>query len=192
MNKPSILKTINNKNNRNKTNVLKTINNNDNINNIDIKPKNMKYKIKTKNVVYYKNKEYKQPEYRISRNLRFKQVINIFKDYTIKNKTKYNNCLITRFDLLFKKNFKTSNIKLDKINIVSVLNKPNRICDNLYLFPYKHIDKFQELANNNIDTNYHYMRTKLNNIGPVNYILSENDHVKNLSFYKIVRNYIKK
>ena len=55
------------------------------------------------------------------------------------NPRSYDLILITRFDLLFQKKFHESNINFDKFNIVSILERPDLICDNFYLFPYKYI-----------------------------------------------------
>ena len=131
----------------------------------------------------------KIPDNTFSRNLRFKQVIDLFIDYTIENNTSYDHCIITRFDLLFQKDFELSNINFDIINIVSVLEHKNVICDNFYLFPYKHINEFQKLATDNLNINYHCIENKINKIDKINFILSEYKHIINLSFYKIVRTY---
>ena len=64
-------------------------------------------------------------DYIISRNKKIESAI----DLCIEGGGEYDLVLITRFDLLFQKDFADSNIHLDKINIVSVLERPNLICD---------------------------------------------------------------
>jgi hypothetical protein len=102
----------------------------------------------------------------------------------------YDLVLITRFDLLFQKDFNKSNIEFDKFNMVSILEKPNLICDNFYLFPYKFLKPFSEIAKNNFTSRFHDMKDELYakiNENSVNYILNENCSISELSFYKIVR-----
>jgi len=70
-----------------------------------------------------------------SRNEKLDNVI----DLCLNNGFIYDLILITRFDLLFQKKFHESNINFDKFNIVSILERPDLICDNFYLFPYKYI-----------------------------------------------------
>jgi hypothetical protein len=103
------------------------------------------------------------------------------------SKVEYETCLITRFDLLFQKDFGDSNIDFDKINIVSLLESPNLICDNFYLLPYKLLHSFYDLVQKNQYGRFHDMLCNILKISDVNYILNENNYVKELSFYKIVR-----
>jgi hypothetical protein len=72
----------------------------------------------------------------ISRNEKFLNVMELCMD------TQYDLYLITRFDLMFQKDFNQSNLQLDKFNLVSILEQPNYICDNFYLFPHKYFDSF--------------------------------------------------
>ena len=103
---------------------------------------------------------------------------------------KYDVCLITRFDLLFQKEFETCNINFETINIVSILEKPNLICDNFYLLPYRLLEEFYKLIENNIYTRFHDIRKPLSKISEINYIYSEHVVVSKLSFYKIIRTQI--
>jgi hypothetical protein len=122
----------------------------------------------------------------ISRNEKFKNVIELLLS---ENKI-YDLVLITRFDLLFNIDFNESNIKFDKFNLVSILEKPHLICDNFYLFPYKYINNFFNVVNKNINTSFHYIKNDIDNINGesfVNYILSNNTIIRDLKFYTIVR-----
>lgn len=125
-----------------------------------------------------------------SRNLKFKRVIEL----CIESKITYDLVLITRFDLHFKKNFNNVNIKFDKLNLVSILEKPNLICDNFYLFPYKYLNDLLNVVNKNIYKSFHYIKDDIENINGknfVNYIFNENLTISKLSFYKIVEILIK-
>ena len=82
----------------------------------------------------------------LSRNKKLESVI----DLCINEGNEYDLILITRFDLLFQKDFANSNIDFDKINIVSVLEKSNLICDNFYLFPYKYLIPFKKIRFNKL------------------------------------------
>jgi len=102
----------------------------------------------------------------------------------------YDLILITRFDLIFKKDFDKSNINFDNFNLVSILEKPHLICDNFYLFPYKYFQIFSNIVKKNINKSLNLIQNELYykiNINSVNYILNENRLVWNLSFYKIFR-----
>ena len=122
----------------------------------------------------------------ISRNTKLINVIEQCK----KSKIDYDLILITRFDLLFKIDFNKSNIKLDKFNLVSILEKEHLICDNFYLFPYNILDKFYNIIKINIHKSNHLIKNDIENINGkdfINYILNENTNIRNLTFYKIVR-----
>ena len=79
---------------------------------------------------------------------------------------------------------------MDKFNLVSILEKPNLICDNFYLFPYKHLKNFSNIVKKNIKKNAHQIKEDIENINGtdyINYILNENVRLHYLTFYKIVR-----
>ena len=122
-----------------------------------------------------------------SRNSKFNAVI----DLCLNNSNTYNLVLITRFDLLFQKQFETSNIQLDKFNLVSILEQPSYICDNFYLFPYKYLTHLSNICKRHMNSSFHYIKYEFDNINGreyINYILNENVFVAELSFYKILRN----
>ena len=119
-----------------------------------------------------------------------KEKLNNVIDLCLNSGFTYDLILITRFDLLFQKEFNKSNIDFDKFNIVSILKNPNLICDNFYLFPYKYFQIFSNIVKENLDVSHHRIQQDLYNkinITSVNYILNENCLVEYLSFYKIVR-----
>lgn len=124
-----------------------------------------------------------------SRNEKLNDVIEL----CVNSKITYDLFLITRFDLLFQKKFNESNIDFDKFNIVSQLERPNLICDNFYLFHNKYFQTFINIVKQNLNKSFHKIQNQLYdklNIESVNYILNENCFVRQLSFYKIVRNCI--
>jgi len=126
------------------------------------------------------------PHHIIGRN---SKIINVM-DLCLESGNAYDLVLITRFDLLFQKDFNKSNIHFDKFNMVSLLEKPNLICDNFYLFPYKYLKPFSDVAKNNFTGRFHDMKDELYakiDGDSVNYILNENCCVADLSFYKIIR-----
>lgn len=124
-----------------------------------------------------------EEDYIISRNKNLESGI----DLCIEGGGEYDLVLITRFDLLFQKDFAESNIQLDKINIVSVLKRPNLICDNFYLFPYKYLKDFQKVIRKCAKINHSNINNDLEKIAPINYILNENRDISELSFYKIAK-----
>jgi len=118
-----------------------------------------------------------------SRNTKLKYAVELCKN----SKIKYDLVLITRFDLIFNKNFDEINIDFTKINIVSLLEKPNLICDNFYLLPFTQLNMFYKLINKNINNSFHLIKKDLERINKINFMLNENVLVENLNFYKIVR-----
>lgn len=120
----------------------------------------------------------------LSKNIKIDDVVNL----CINEGNEYDLILITRFDLLFQKDFSNSNIQFDKFNVVSILENPNYICDNFYLFPYKYLSEFSKIIKKNIRESHHFIKEDLENMEfPINYILDERTVVADLSFYKIVR-----
>ena len=122
-------------------------------------------------------------DYIISRNKKLESAI----DLCIEGGGEYDLVLITRFDLLFQKDFADSNIQFDKINIVSVLERPNLICDNFYLFPHKYLKDFQKVIRKCANIDNPNIKNDLEKIAPINYILNENCDISELSFYKIAK-----
>ena len=125
----------------------------------------------------------------LSRN---KKLLNVI-ELCLNNNVDYDLILITRFDLLFQKDFSKSNIKLDKFNLVSILEMDHLICDNFYLLPFSKLKKFYEIAKKNVHKSFHCIKQdieKIDNKEFVNYILNEKKGSCSLSFYKIVRNYL--
>ncbi len=119
----------------------------------------------------------------LSRNKKLESVI----DLCINEGNEYDLILITRFDLLFQKDFANSNIDFDKINIVSVLEKSNLICDNFYLFPYKYLIPYKKIIKKCSNINHRNIKKDLEKIDSINYILNENCDINELSFYKIIK-----
>tara|TARA_B100001059_G_C17818923_1_gene577010 strand:- start:1333 stop:2115 length:783 start_codon:yes stop_codon:yes gene_type:complete len=155
----------------------------------DYKPKSYKF-IKNYNNIY------------ASSNIKLKESIKLCLDSNIK----YDNCLITRFDLLFKE--KLTNINYNKINIISELSKEEgyTICDNFYFIPFKYLKQFNDIIkidydNINIKRNIndkdhyeyinkfhrHYIKDKIKKISDIHYIKNEKTYLDSLSFYKINR-----
>ena len=125
-----------------------------------------------------------------ARNLKVEKVIEL----CLESKRKYDHVLITRFDLYFMKDFNKSNIQFDKLNIVSSLNSfrgnLRAICDNFYLMPYEYLEKFLNVLKQNRDKMAHWIGDKFENINGkefINFILDEKTRVRDLSFYKIIR-----
>lgn len=107
----------------------------------------------------------------------------------------YDNVLLTRFDLLFKKDFDSVNIDMNKFNLVTILEKSIVVCDNFYIMPYKMLDIFYKIIKNKSRT--HYIKEDLEKlIGEdlINYIDPFPDDakgrkIKHITFYEIVRQF---
>lgn len=121
-----------------------------------------------------------------SKNKKLNNVINL----CLESGIPYDLILITRFDLLFQKDFDKSNIDFNKFNLVSILEHPTFICDNFYLFPYIFLNIFSNIVNKNLDKMLHFIQKEMYdelNIKSINYILNEHCPIEMLSFYKIIR-----
>lgn len=144
------------------------------------------------NILFDKDKDellnkYKPIKYSFIETKDKNKKINDVVDLCINEGKEYDMILITRFDLLFQKDFANSNIQFDKINIVSILEKPEYICDNFYLFPYKYLKDFQKIIKKCSNINHRNIKNDLENIAQINYILNENCDITALSFYKIAK-----
>ena len=151
-------------------------------NNIDYMKKDLLNTYKPINYIFMENDQNRL----LSRNYKVRAVVKCCLD----SKIKYDNVLITRFDLLFKKNFSDCNIEFDKFNLVYE-NKVH-ICDNFYLFPYSKLEKFYGMLCININVQSHYYKSEINEIVEINYICGKNFTFapQNNPFYIINRNTI--
>ena len=89
-----------------------------------------------------------------SRNRKVDRVI----DLCLESNINYKMVCITRFDLQFQKNFNTCLIDENAFNIVSQLEKPELLCDNFYIIPYKYIHLFSKLVKGKLDDNFHKIK----------------------------------
>ena len=119
-----------------------------------------------------------EEDIQLTKKYKIDDVVNL----CIKEGKEYDLILITCFDILFQKDFSNSNISFDKFNIVSILEEPDYICDNFYLFPYKYLIPFSGI----IKKDYHMIKVEIEKLGcPINYILNERGD-NDLLFYKNV------
>ena len=127
----------------------------------------------------------------ISRNTHFLKSMDLCYNYSIKNNINYEFIIITRFDLSFKIPLNEVNIDYDILNIVSVLETPDVICDNFYIFPLNKLSYIREFINRRIALPAHRYKNKfIKGFGKINYLKNENTLVHKLTFYKIMRNLI--
>jgi hypothetical protein len=115
--------------------------------------------------------------------------LNTATDLCLASGVAYDLVFVTRFDLLFQKDFAEANIALDKFNVVSLVSRENLICDNVYLFPHSFLRPFSIMAKLNIHKNFHTMEDALRTqYGDVNFMWNESGkEIAELDFYKIVR-----
>tara|TARA_Y100000389_G_scaffold189512_1_gene213350 strand:- start:6349 stop:7023 length:675 start_codon:yes stop_codon:yes gene_type:complete len=124
----------------------------------------------------------------VNRNEKFMKCVEL----CMSQKIKYDQILITRFDLLFQRDFHKSNIKLNALNLVSTLEKSSLICDNFYLFSAKFLSSLYNVFNKFHDNkkSFHYLLNyfrKAVGANNINFIYNERKTIENLSFYKIHR-----
>jgi len=125
----------------------------------------------------------------MARNIKFIKVIELCLNYSKQHNIKYDHCLMTRFDLEFRKDFDLCNFKMDRMNITSVLELPTGICDNFYLFPFKYLESFHIVSKKNIDKYFHNIEEDIKSFSEIYFFNNECVPVLELSFYKIVRTY---
>ncbi|GAB5366674.1 hypothetical protein AAMO2058_001163800 [Amorphochlora amoebiformis] len=104
---------------------------------------------------------------------------------------RYDQVLITRFDLEFLKPFHSVKVEWSRINLISHLERPYLVDDNFYLFPYRILKPFYDMYTRFYDGGRNGLAHKLTNqikkLGPVHFLLDEELRVEFLSFFKIVR-----
>ena len=122
-----------------------------------------------------------------SRNMKFNKVAELCSNYSKRYNIQYDHCLITRFDLEFKKDFNLCDFRMDNINITSVLELPTGICDNFYLFPFKYLDQIHKVGQKNINKYFHNIEQDLREISDIYFFCNEHVAIPQLSFYKIIR-----
>lgn len=122
-----------------------------------------------------------------SRNSKVTSVVESCLNYCTENNEEYDLVLLTRFDLWFKKDFQTANIQLDKLNLVSKLEKGDLICDNFYLFPGKVLQQFLVVLRKNAKRSHHKILGQFMEICEVNFILGGRRKIHQIPFYDIVR-----
>lgn len=123
----------------------------------------------------------------LSRHIKLINGINSVLEYN----NEYEFCILIRFDLNINDNF--DNIDINKINIISKLENPELIDDNIYIIPYSKLKQFYDVL---IDTAkkynyfYHSMKHEFLKITDIHYIKNEENilGVGGLSFFTIKRN----
>ncbi len=155
----------------------------DNINNMKT------YYDENKSNILEKNKLLKiqHPERYYYTNIKKLSVLKLCKEYSEENKIKYNNIIITRFDLKFNISFEEANINYGMFNVISMLEKPNLIDDNFYLFPYYNINNLIKILEENLCEWGHSYKKYFDDIFDLNFLYNENKNIKFLSFYSINR-----
>ena len=111
----------------------------------------------------------------------------------INSQQAYDHILLTRFDLIFCKPLSSVSIDCNALNIVSILESREVICDNFYLFPGKYsqklLTKLKERDGGSYEDNnydYHAFEPLFLEVFPkINFMTNECRKAEYLSFYKI-------
>jgi hypothetical protein len=96
---------------------------------------------------------------------------------------------------LFKKDFDSVNIDMNKFNLVTILENSRVVCDNFYIMPYKMLDIFYKIIENKPRT--HYIKEDLEKLigeNLINYIDpfpddAKHRKIRHITFYEIVRQF---
>lgn len=124
----------------------------------------------------------------ISRNFNFRTCLNLVLKYQKEREIKYDNIIITRFDLKIKIPLDKTNLQLDKFNIVSNLENKKLIDDNFYIITGYNLARLARLSY--YDKSFHYMKKKFQKNFNLNYIYNQNKNINLLSFYDFVRTFV--
>jgi hypothetical protein len=125
------------------------------------------------------------------RNQKLVEVCELMTNYAKESGQTYDYVLWTRFDIRFLKEFTPNVINLSKLNIVSVLEHEDLICDNFYLMPYSYIEQFVKIYKNiefYAQSNFlpqHFLKSTFEKFFDVQYVWNENKSVHNLTSYSI-------
>lgn len=126
------------------------------------------------------------PAHYVGRNAKVRKVCEL----CLKSKIEYDLVLMTRFDLVFMKDFESISFDFNKINLVSMLHKPHLMCDNFYLMKggkdFLHFTDW--LHRFNLKRSSHDFLKYLKRYWEINFFANEHLKIPGLSFYKIVRN----
>jgi len=134
------------------------------------------------------------------RNWHVINVLNLAKSYATDNKFVYDICVLTRFDMMFKKNLREYRILHDKLNISFVLEhlelaNPEdnpRIDDNLYIIPAKYMHAYISfLSSLDLNITHHIMFNKLARVinkKDINFMVDGFIFMTNNPIYYLVRN----
>ena len=140
----------------------------------------------TMNIKDFKN-EIWGPSSRLQRNIKPIKGLEICLNYAKDNNIRYKNIVLLRMDLIFKMDFDSCEIDLDKINIISQMEDKYSLCDNFYIFPFRNLEYFLHILEINKFGSLHKIRPYLEQINKINFICNENTGSSYSSFYKINR-----
>jgi hypothetical protein len=135
----------------------------------------------------FKKTEIWGPSSRLQRNLKPIKGMELCLNYSKKNNINYNNIILSRMDLIFKKKFETCSIDLNKINIVTQMEDGYSLCDNFYIIPFDNLQGFLDIYKKNEHESLHKIRPDIEKLNKINFICNENNGSSKLSFYKINR-----
>jgi hypothetical protein len=118
------------------------------------------------------------------------KVLKVLQEQINNSSKNYDLVLLTRFDIYLLDDFTTTNINLNKLNIVSILEH-DRVCDdNLFIFPIPYLKPITRILENQLSKYsnpdaIHYLKNSFENQLDINYIKNEFVKVSFLTFYKL-------
>ena len=109
--------------------------------------------------------------------------------YLRDNYNEYDFVAISRIDIFYM--IDLYDIDTEKLNMISILERPNLICDNFYLFPYKYLDTMINIFQNIKEYTTHKripshgLKNIFGKTMGINYLKNENTDVWSLTSYYI-------
>ena len=151
----------------------------------DLKPKMQESLLKDFNPKDYRFLSDKMCLCNFPRNARIKTVIEM----CLNSGIEYDLVILTRFDLFFKNKLQDNDIDPSVFNAVSTLENKEHMCDNFYIFPFKFLQNFLSIVDENLHKlkHFHFIMNDIKQFSDIRFICDENKHINTLSFYNFVR-----
>lgn len=130
-----------------------------------------------------------------AKNMMVIKLLDLITNYSNQNNIVYDQVCLSRFDLKWIRKFEDCRNPIDynKVNNVSILEKPNLFDDNWFLFPFTFINSIKSIFEKKVGWNTHYFLEDFRKeIGEPNFLHSDYKTVGGITTYKIENKWVKK
>lgn len=123
----------------------------------------------------------------LSRNMNLINVCRLIVNAQKSRGRPYDKVILTRFDLLFEKNFTDLPVNMDCLNITARCERDPLIDDNIYIMHGSKLNDFYEIVNNAWRSSCHTLFNEFHKKIGVNFLHEGNYHVIGNPLFKIVK-----